>query len=175
METFELILLFTLIALAFQFVADWLDIPLAIIQVAIGFGLSFIVAIPDFKIDPDLAFTLFIPPLVYWGALNTSIQELTKQGASVALLALGLILATIAAVAVVLHAMMPALPWAACCVVGAMVAPPDADVMTSVVEKLGLPTRVASVLEGEALTNDAPALVSYRMAIAALMSGAFFV
>lgn len=172
MATFEFILILSLVASSLQVFEKRIPIPLAIQQVALGFALSFVKSVPDFQIDPSLAFTIFIPPLVYYGALSSSVRDLSRQGFSISLLSVGLIIATIAGVAYVLHSLTQ-LPWAACVVIGAMVAPPDADIMTSVIDKLGLPQRVSNVLQGESLTNDAPALVAFRFSLAALVGGGF--
>ena len=87
---------------------------------------------------------------------------------SLALIAVGL---TTVAVAAVIHALAPTLPWAAAIAIGAIVAPPDAVAATTVLRDVGLPHRVAVILEGEALLNDASTLLIYELAVAAVVTG----
>jgi CPA1 family monovalent cation:H+ antiporter len=82
---------------------------------------------------------------------------------------------TTAAVAVVAHALMPALPWAAAIALGAIVAPPDAVAATAVLRPLRPPQRILGILEGESLLNDASALLIYRLAVGAVAAGGFSV
>jgi Na+/H+ antiporter len=76
-------------------------------------------------------------------------------------------------VAVVAHALIDGLPWAAAFALGAIVAPTDPIAATSIARRMGLPRRVVTVLEGESLINDASALVAYRVAVAAAIGGSF--
>jgi CPA1 family monovalent cation:H+ antiporter len=87
-----------------------------------------------------------------------------------ALVAVGL---TVVAVAVVARWMVPGLPWAAAIALGAIVAPPDAAAATAVLRQLRPPHRILVVLEGESLFNDASALLIYRLAVSAAVTGAF--
>ncbi len=154
-------------------VARRLDIPFPIILVLGGLGLAFIPGLPRVEFDPDVAFLIFVPPLLYWASLNTSVRELRRNLRAVSLLAVGLVLVTLVAVAAAAHAVVHGLPWPAAFVLGTIVAPPDAAVATSVARRLGVPRRVLSVLEGETLLNDTTAFVSYRMAVGAVVTGTF--
>src|SRR5207302_7129965 len=87
------------------------------------------------------------------------------------LLAIGLVLTTMVAVAWIAHAVVPGLPWAAAFALGAIVSPPDAIAATAIIRRLSVPHRIQAILEGESLVNDATALVALQFATAALMTG----
>src|SRR4051794_4771429 len=123
------------------------------------------------RLDPELALALFVAPVLLDAAYDTSLRDLKRHWipvASLALIAVGL---TTAAVALVVHAMVPSIPWAAAIAIGAIVAPPDAVAATTLLRELKLPRRVSVILEGEALLNDASALLIYRLAVTAALAG----
>ncbi|MFL5488241.1 MAG: Na+/H+ antiporter [Gemmatimonadaceae bacterium] len=173
MRGFEVILGLIFVATLLQPLARRLDVPLAIAQVFGGVLLSALPFFPTVPFDPELTFVLFVPPLLYRAASTSSLRDTRKNARPILLLAVALVLVTIAAVAAVAHAIAPQIPWTAAFVLGAIVAPSDADVTTSIVRRLGLPPRLVTVLEGETLLNDTTAFVSYRMAVAAAAVGSF--
>jgi Na+/H+ antiporter len=116
---------------------------------------------------------LFLPPLIYEATAFGSPSELRENIRPIAMLGVGLVLATLIVVAVVAHSVIPHMSWAAAFVLGAVVAPPDAVAASTVAERLQLPRQIVSILEGESLVDDATALVGYRMAVAAVVTGAF--
>jgi Na+/H+ antiporter len=169
----EVILGLILAATLLQPVARRLDVPLAIAQVFGGIVLSTLPFFPTVPIDPDLSFVLFVPPLLYRAASTSSIRDTRRNLRPILLLAVALVLLTIAAVAAAAHTIAPRIPWGAAFVLGAIVAPSDADVTTQIVRRLGLPARLVTILEGETLLNDTTAFVSYRMAVSAAAVGSF--
>src|SRR6266705_1036288 len=84
-----------------------------------------------------------------------------------------MVLLTTIVVAVVAHVLIPGLPWAVAFVLGAIVSPTDAVAATAIVQRLGIPQRIVTILEGESLVNDATGLVAYRFAVAAVVTGVF--
>jgi CPA1 family monovalent cation:H+ antiporter len=134
-----------------------LDVPLAIAQVVCGLLLSALPVFHDLTFTPELTLVLFVPPLLFWASTTTSVRDVRRNARPILLLAVVLVLVTTAAVAVVAHSIVPALPWASAFVLGAMVAPTDADVTTAIARRLGVPTRLVTVLEGETLLNDTAA------------------
>jgi CPA1 family monovalent cation:H+ antiporter len=170
---FEIILGLVLVATLLQPIARRFDVPLAIAQVFGGILLSALPFVPDAPIDPELTFVLFVPPLLYRAAATSSLRDTRKNARPIFLLAVALVLVTIAAVAAVAHSLAPRIPWAAAFVLAAIVSPSDADVTTQIVRRLGLPARLVTILEGETLLNDTTAFVSYRMAVRAAALGAF--
>jgi CPA1 family monovalent cation:H+ antiporter len=169
----ETALFLLLLAVALAGLARRFAILYPIVLVVGGLLLGLVPGLPDVRLDPDLVFLVFLPPILYSAAVSTSFTHLRANARPIALLAVGLVLTTMAAVAVVAHAIVPRLPWAAAFALGAIVSPPDAVAATAIVRRLGLPQRVVTILEGESLVNDATALVAYRMALAALVTGGF--
>jgi monovalent cation/hydrogen antiporter len=137
-----------------------------------GAGLALVPGTPTLILDPELALTLFVAPVLLDAAFDASPRDLRANWRSVAGLALGAVALTIAVVAVVTRALVPDMPWAAAIALGAIVAPPDAAAATAVLKQLRPPHRLLVILEGESLFNDASALLVYRLAVAATLAGA---
>ena len=170
----ELVLAGLLLAIvALVTAARVLTVPYPIFLVLGGLGIGFVPGIPDVRLDPDLVLLIFLPPLLYSAAFFASLRELRRNKAEIGLLSVGLVLATCGAVAAVLHALVPDLSWPAAFALGAIVSPTDPVAATAIASKIGVPQRVVAIVEGEALINDATALVAYRLATAAIVTGAF--
>jgi Na+/H+ antiporter len=133
-----------------------------------GLGLSFVPGLPQIRIEPELVLIGILPPLLYVAALQTSIPAFKSALRPILLLAVGLVVLTAFVVGIVVHLLLPAVPFAACVALGAVVAPPDAVSATAIARRIGLPRRVVTILEGESLLNDATALVIVRVSIGAL-------
>ena len=161
-------LLVTLTALARQ-----LPLPTPILQLIAGFLVGLIpgIAIPD--LSPNLVFSVFLPPILWSAAMFTSVRDFSRNIRPIGTLAVGLVLVTAAVVAVVARALFPGMSWAVAVALGAIVSPPDAVAATAIVSRLAVPRRVITVLEGESLVNDATALVLYRTATLAAVTGTF--
>src|SRR5512133_697581 len=167
-----IVLLFTVVA-ASVLVARKMALPYPVVLVLVGLVLSFVPRLPQVKLDPNIVFYFFLPPLLYPAALFTSWRDFRRNLRSILLLAIGLVLATMLVVAWIAHSIVPALPWAAAFALGAIVSPPDAVAATAIIRRLGVPHRIQAVLEGESLVNDATALVALQFAIGALVTGTF--
>src|SRR5881296_478736 len=148
-------------------------IPYPIFLVLGGLVIGLVPNIPIVRLDPDLVFLVFLPPVLYSAAYFTSLRDFRANLRPITLLAIGLVLATTAVVAAVARFVMPGLSWPAAVALGAIVSPPDAVAATAIARRLGIPYRIVTVLEGESLINDAAALVLYRTAVAAAATGAF--
>jgi CPA1 family monovalent cation:H+ antiporter len=159
--------------LALTTLARKLLVPYPILLVIGGLILGLIPGLPAVRLNPDIVFLVFLPPILWAAAYFTSFREFRANLRPISLLAVGLVLATTAAVAVVAHATLPGLGWAGAIVLGAIVSPPDAVAATAIARRLQIPRRVITILEGESLVNDATALVLYRTAVAAVVSGTF--
>src|SRR5216684_691098 len=144
-----------------------------IVMVLGGLVLSLIPGVPALDLPPDLVFFGFLPPLVFSGGYSTSIRDFKANLRPIILLAFGLVLFTAALVAVVAHAFVPALGWAGAFALGGIVAPPDEIAAMAIFQRLGVPRRIVTILEGESLVNDATALIIYRFAVAAVAAGTF--
>jgi CPA1 family monovalent cation:H+ antiporter len=154
------------------FVAPLSRVPYPILMVLGGLVLSFTPGLPDFDLPPELVLVAFLPPLLYSSAFFTSLRDLRVNVRPIGLLSIGLVIATTVGVAVVAHAVAD-LPWAAAFVLGAVVSPTDPIAATSIASRLGAPRRVVAIIEGESLVNDASALVLYRVAVIAVVTGTF--
>ena len=164
-------LLVAVVALAI--IAPRLHIPYTILLVLGGLLLGFVPGLPRFTLDPDVVFLLLLPPLLYSSAWQTSWRDFHANLRPISQLALGLVLLTTVVVAVVAHVLIPDLPWAVAFVLGAIVSPTDAVAATAIAQRLGIPQRIVTIIEGESLVNDATGLVAYRFAVAAVVTGVF--
>jgi Na+/H+ antiporter len=153
--------------------ADRLNLPYPILLVLGGLGIGFAPGVPDFRLEPDVVLLIVLPPLLYSAAFFSSLRELRTNLRPISLLAVGVVLATMVAVAAVAHAIVPGMSWEAAFVLGAIVSPTDPVAATAIFQRLSAPHRVVSVVEGESLINDATALVAYRVAVVAVVSGSF--
>src|ERR687898_1286485 len=176
MPEIEAILVLLAAVAALATLANRIDIPYPILLVLGGLVLGFVPelvpAFPRITLEPDVVFLLFLPPLLYVSAIFTSWRDFRANLRPISLLAVGLVLMTTCVVAAVAHWAI-GLPWAASFVLGAIVSPTDAIAATAVAQRLGLPRRVVTILEGESLVNDATGIVAYRIAVGAVVAGTF--
>src|SRR5688572_1488244 len=172
MHVAETIIGLLLAVAVIAWVAARVKVPYPILLVVGGLGLSFIPGLPHVRLDPHLVFVLFLPPLLYYAGLLTSWRDFRANIRPISLLATGLVLFTTCLVAAAAHFVI-GMDWAPAFVLGAIVSPPDAVAATAITERLRVPRRVSVILEGESLVNDATALVAYRFAVAAIVTGAF--
>jgi monovalent cation/hydrogen antiporter len=153
--------------------AERTSIPYPILLVVGCIGLGFIPGIPDIQLPPELVLVAVLPPLLYGSAFFTSLRDLRENAFAITLLAIGLVLSTMVIVAVVAHMLIPGLSWGVAFVLGAVVSPTDPTAATAIAERVGLPRRLVALIEGESLVNDGTALVAYKFAVIAVVSGAF--
>ncbi|MFL6155016.1 MAG: cation:proton antiporter, partial [Marmoricola sp.] len=145
-----------------------LSAPLALIVV--GVVGSYLTFIPEVELHPEVVLLGLLPPLLYSAALQSSLVDFNANRRPILLLSVGLVAFTTGGVAVLVHALMPNIHWAAAFAIGAVVSPPDAIAATAIGRRIGLPRRVVTILEGESLFNDATALVGLNTALVALKS-----
>lgn len=170
----QLILMGLLLAIAALLVAaPALHVPYPILLVLGGLALGFLPGVPSLQLPPDLVLIAVLPPLLYSTAFFTSLRELRDNLRPIGMLAIGLVLVTMTAVAVVAHAMVDNISWTAAFVLGAVVAPTDPLAATAIMRRLGVPRRTVTIVEGESLVNDGTALVLYRVAVVAAVAGTF--
>ena len=150
--------------------ANRLDVPYPILLVLGGLALGLIPGIPNVQLDPNLVLLVFLPPLLYSSAFFADLRALRSDARVISLNAIGLVLATTVAVAAVAHTALH-LPWAISFAFGAIVAPTDPAAATAIMRSVGAPRRMVDILEGESLFNDATALVTLKVAIAAAVGG----
>src|SRR5689334_1508046 len=157
---------------ALALIARRLHIPYPILFVIGGSLLGLIPGLPRVRLEPQVVFLFFLPPLLFPAAIFTSWRDFRANLRPISLLAVGLVLFTTVAVAFLAHYFM-GLSLAAGFVLGAIISPPDAIAASAIADRLKVPRRIVTILEGESLVNDATALVAYRFAVVAVATGAF--
>ncbi|MEO6836555.1 MAG: Na+/H+ antiporter [Candidatus Tumulicola sp.] len=153
--------------------AKRLNIPYPISFVIGGVALAFARNLPRPHFDPEIILLIVLPPLLYSAAWSTDWLELKRNWRPISLLAFGLVVFTTVIVAVAVHAVVPGFNWPLAFTLGAIVSPPDAVAAEAIFERIAIPRRIAAIIMGECLVNDATALVLYRFALVAAVSGAF--
>jgi Na+/H+ antiporter len=154
-------------------VAQRVRTPYPILLVLGGLALGLAPGIPEIELPPDLVLIAVLPPLLYGTAFFTSLREFRANLKPIVFLAVGLVLLTMLLVAFVAHAVIPGLSWPVAFVLGAIVSPTDPTAATAIAQRLGLPRRLVGLIEGESLVNDGTALVAYRYAVLAVVTGSF--
>ncbi|WP_460069368.1 Na+/H+ antiporter [Streptomyces sp. YKOK-I1] len=144
-------------------------VPAPLLLVAAGLVVSYVPGVPDYTLDPDVVLPLLLPPLLYTSATDSSYLDLRAQLRPVALLSVGYVLFATVAVGWAAYLLVPGLPLTAALVLGAVVAPPDAVAATAVARRVGLPSRITTILQGESLLNDATAITAYKVALAVVV------
>ena len=173
MHGFETVLAL-LVGVAFlALVARRLDIPAPAVLVVGGLLVALVPGLPAVVFDPQLVFLVFIPPLLYRASLLASYRDVRANLRPILLLGVGHVLFVTAVVAWVARLAVPGLPWASAFALGAVVSPPDVAAATAFLRRLPLPRRLVTILEGESMVNDAAAIVAYRVAVAAAVTGTF--
>jgi CPA1 family monovalent cation:H+ antiporter len=173
MHETELVLLGLLTGLCvFLLFAYRTGVPYPIPLVIGGCVLGYLPGVPDVRLNPEVVLLAFLPPLLYSAAFFSSLLDLRANLAPIMVLAIGLVVATMVAVAVVVHS-VTGMPWAPAFVLGAVVSPTDPVAASEIAGRLGAKRRYMTIIEGESLINDATALILYKYAVAAVAAGTF--
>jgi monovalent cation/hydrogen antiporter len=172
MYVFEIIIALLLAGAGLTALSRRIGTPYPAMVALAGAGLALVPGTPTLVLDPELALTLFVAPVLLDAAFDSSARDLRANWRTVAGLAVGAVALTIVVVAIVARRLVPEMPWAVAVALGAIVAPPDAAAATAVLKQLRPPHRLLVILEGESLFNDASALLIYRLAVGATLAGA---
>ena len=172
-DSFSVYILMLLIILFLVMLAQRLKISYPIILVLGGLALSFSPWLPEIKIDPEMIFVIFLPPLLYEAAWQTSWKELWKWRRVVSSFAFLIVILTSGVIAIVSSNLIPGFTLALGFLLGGIISPPDAVSATSILKGIKVPKRLISIVEGESLLNDASSLIVFRFAIQAVDSGKF--
>lgn len=171
MLVFEVIIGLLLVGAALTALSRRIRTPYPAMLAVAGAALALVPGTPTLVLEPELALTLFVAPVLLDAAFDASQRDLLANWRSVAGLALGAVGFTVVLVAVVARWLVPGMPWSAAVALGAIVAPPDAAAATAVLRQLRPPQRLLVILEGESLFNDASALLIYRLAVGVALAG----
>ena len=172
MEETELILICLVAVALLAIVARKIRIPYPILLTVGGVVLALIPGLPTIHLKPKLVFDLFLPPLLYPAAIFTSWRDFRANLRSILPMAIVLVLVTMTVTAYLFHYLV-GLPLAVGFVFGAIISPPDAVAALAVTQNLRVPRKIIVILEGESLVNDATSFISFRFAVAAVMTGTF--
>jgi monovalent cation/hydrogen antiporter len=168
----ELILICLVAVALLALVARKIRVPYPILLTCGGVLLALVPGLPAIQLEPQLVFNLFLPPLLYPAAVFTSWRDFRGNLRSILFLAIVLVLLTMTATAYLFNGLV-GLPLAVGFVFGALISPPDAVAALAFTQNLRVPRRIIVILEGESLVNDATAFISFRFAVAAVMTGSF--
>ncbi|MEP6503162.1 MAG: cation:proton antiporter [Betaproteobacteria bacterium] len=171
MATFEWIIGLLLGAALLAALARRIGAPYPTFLALGGVLLAFLPASPRWTLDPQLALTLFVAPVLLDAAYDTSLRDLRRNWRPVTGLVVAAVGTTVLAVALAARWMVPSMAWPVAIALGAIVAPPDAAAATAVMRQVKLPYKLLNILEGESLLNDASALLVYRLAIMSVVAG----
>lgn len=173
MEHLELVVFGLLVAIAaLAVIADLVRVPYPILLVLGGLLFGLVPGMPEVELEPEVVLLVFLPPLLYSAAFFSNLRELRRNARPIGLLAVGLVITTMLAVALLGHWAF-GLDWRVAFVLGAVVSPTDAVAPAAILRRLGVPRRVVTIVEGESLTNDWTALILYKFAVAAVVTGSF--
>src|SRR4051794_1237365 len=174
MDQVEILIVSLLVAVAgLSALAHRIGVPYPIVLVIGGALFGFVPGVPRIHLEPDVVLVIFLPPLLYAAAFFADLRDIRTSLRVVTLNSVGLVLLTMAGVAVVAHEMIDGLPWAAAFALGAIVSPTDPLAGGLIMRRLGVPRRLVAAVEAEGLFNDATALVAYKVAVVAVVSGTF--
>ncbi len=171
-DIFELVVALLFIGALLALWANRIGVPYPALLALGGAAIALIPGTPAVVLDPRLALSLFVAPVLLDAAYDASPRDLKDNLRPLISLALVVVALTIAAVAIVAREIVPQMSWPAAVALGAIVAPPDASAATAVLRRLRPPHRLMVILEGESLFNDASALLVYRVSVGAAMTGA---
>jgi monovalent cation/hydrogen antiporter len=170
--TIQTLLLLLAVMVVVAIVARRVNVAPTILLVIAGIGLALLPGVPQIELAPELVLLGILPPLIYSAGVGMSWREFRFNLRPITLLALGCVVFTTCAVAVVAHWLL-GMPVAVAFVLGAIVSPPDPVAPSAIARQLGIPRRIIVVLESEGVANDATALILYRFAVAAVSTGLF--
>lgn len=173
MTSFENMLILLLVIAGLSVIGRWLPWPLAITYLLGGVGAALLPRFPRLELDPDTFFLCFLPPLLFADGWLMPMREFVRSRRSILTLAVGLVFFTTVTVGLIAWLLVPGLPLAMAFALGAIVSPTDAVAVNAIMEKLRVPARLATVLNGESLMNDATGLVAFKFALAAVIAGSF--
>jgi CPA1 family monovalent cation:H+ antiporter len=173
MQNFENTLIMLMLIAGLSVIGKWLPWPLAVTYLLGGIAAGLFPGFPEIELDPQFFFVCFLPPLLFADGWLMPLREFVRSRRSILTLAVGLVFFTTVAVGVVAWLLVPGLPLGMALALGAIVSPTDAVAVNAIMERLRVPARLATVLNGESLMNDATGLVAFKFALAAVVAGGF--
>ena len=153
--------------------ATKLKIAYPILLVVAGLFISFIPGLPIVRINPDLIFFIFLPPLLFEASWSISFKEMKKWWRIIGSFAFLVVFFTALSVAIIANHFIPGFSIALGFLLGGIVAPPDAVSTGAITQFVKVPKATSTILEGESLLNDASSLIIFRFALVTVGTGQF--
>ena len=173
MLAFEHAFVLLLLITSLSVIGRWLPWPPLITFLLGGLAAALVPAFPRIALDPGVFFLCFLPPLLFSDGWLMPLREFVRAKRPILTLAIGLVIFTTLAVGLVAYWLVPGLPLAMAFALGAVVSPTDAVAVNAITERLRVPARLTTILNGESLMNDATGLVAFKFALAAAVAGSF--
>lgn len=173
MESLYTFITLMFIAALLVAIAQKLKIAYPIALVLAGAVIGFIPALKPINFDPNILLVIVLPPILYTSSFSISFREFRANWKEIFSLALGLVFITTLVIGCIFKWLFPEFPWPLAFAFGAIISPPDAVAASAILKRFSMNSRLLTILEGESLVNDASALVLYRLAVTALLSGVF--
>ena len=148
-------------------------IPAALFQIILGFLVSYLAIPLHFEFESEAFMALIIAPLLFTDAYKASRSELWLYKKPIVYMAVGLVITTVVLVGYFINYIIPSIPLGAAFALAAILSPTDAVAVKSITKGMKLPKGLMSILEGESLLNDAAGIVSFKIALAAIITGTF--
>jgi Na+/H+ antiporter len=171
-HTAELVLALLVVVALLVTISRRIRVPYPVLLLLGGLVVGLVPGIPPLELDPEVVFLLVLPPILYVSAFFTPIRDFRANLKNISSLAVGLVAVSAGVIAVMAMWLVPGMTWPLAVALGAIVAPPDAIAATAIAQRLAVPRRIVSILEGESLLNDATALTIYRAAVGAAVAAA---
>ena len=173
LEHFPFYLVLIVLIVLLVMLANRIKVAYPILLVMAGLLISFIPGVPVLKVDPELIFIIFLPPLLYEAAWAISWKELWRWRRVISSFAFVVVFLTAMSVAFAASHFIPGFTLALGFLLGGIVSPPDAVSAGAIVKFVKVPKRLSSILEGESLLNDASSLIILSFAVIAVSTGRF--
>lgn len=169
MFEFEAIIVLIILIVLFSYMAETIHIPYPIVLMLLGLGLGYVPGMPQLTLPREILLPLFLPPILFWAAMLTNWHEFRRHWLAISSLGILLVLVTSFLVAIIISGLFPGLGFIPALLLGAVLSPSDAVCATAILSRLGLPSRIISILEGESLINDAAGIILYNFALSMLL------
>lgn len=175
MEHYSIVIFILTVLIGLSAMADKIKLPYPVLLITAGIAIGFIPSLPRIKLEPEVVFLIFLPPLLYDAAFNISFREFRTNFNTISTLAVSLVFMTASGIAALSYYLIPGMTWPLAFVLGAILSATDAVAAIGITKGLGLSHKTTTILEGESLINDASALVAYRFAVAAVTGSTFVI
>ncbi|RYU86185.1 Na+/H+ antiporter [Mucilaginibacter terrigena] len=156
-----------------EMLASRLRIAYPVLLVVAGLLISFIPGLPVVKIDPNMIFFIFLPPLLFDASWSISFKEMKKWWRIIGSFAFLVVLFSAFAVAILTNYFIPGFTIVLGFLLGGIVSPPDAVSTGAIMKFVKMPKSTVAILEGESLLNDASSLIIFKFALIAIGTGQF--